>query len=207
MKAGHPIALLTALILGAPTHSPAQPRDPGRHEADRGEVRDIHARMRVCHERIDRGIADGRLTRPEAHRLKNELDRVRDDEARMRRDGRLTRREADRLERELGRLERHISELKHNSTRQEAERVEVRDIHARMRVCHERIDRGLADGRLTRPEAHRLKGELDQVRDDEARMRRDGRLTRPEADRLERELSRLERHISELKRNDERRRR
>lgn len=31
MKAGHPIALLTALILGTPTHSPAQPRDPGRH--------------------------------------------------------------------------------------------------------------------------------------------------------------------------------
>lgn len=119
MKLRYSIALLAVLILGAPTHSPAQPRDHGRREADRGEGRDIHARMRKCHERIDRGIASRELTRQEALRLKRELDNVRDDEARMRRDGRLSRREADRLERELSRLERHISQLKHNVDRRQ----------------------------------------------------------------------------------------
>ena len=89
--------------------------------------------------------------------------------------------------------------------RHENESRGPRDFHPRLRRAHEGIERGIRSGALTRDEARRLNGELDNLRDDEARMRADGRLTNREAERLERELDRLERHISALKHNDRRR--
>jgi uncharacterized coiled-coil DUF342 family protein len=124
MKIAYPVALLALLVLGSATFSPAQDRNHrgagdnrGKHETDRGEIRELHQRLKRCHERIDRGVENGDLTRPEFHRLKRELDKVRDDEARMSADGRLTRREAERLDKELDRLERHINALKHNENK------------------------------------------------------------------------------------------
>jgi hypothetical protein len=78
------------------------------------------------------------------------------------------------------------------------------EIEERVRHAHERIERGINSGALTREEAHRLKDELNNVRDDEARMKADGRLNRYEKEKLEKELDRLERHISRLKSNDDR---
>jgi septal ring factor EnvC (AmiA/AmiB activator) len=83
--------------------------------------------------------------------------------------------------------------------------AEGQGIHQRVRVAHDRIDRGVHSGSLTREEAHSLKNQLNSIRDDEARMKADGRLTHHERERLERELDRLERHISRAKRNDNRR--
>lgn len=74
----------------------------------------IDERVDMAQARIEQGIQSGALNRREAHRLKEELNRVRNDEARARADGRLNRRERERLNRELTRLERHISQLKHN---------------------------------------------------------------------------------------------
>ena len=79
-----------------------------------------------------------------------------------------------------------------------------RDLHLRLKRAHEGIERGVKFGSLTREESHRLTRELDSVRDDEARMRADGRLTRRETERLEKELNRLERHIAQLKNNENR---
>lgn len=79
-------------------------------------------------------------------------------------------------------------------------------IDQRVRHAYGRIDRGIQSGLLTREEAHRLKSELRGIREDEARMLSDGRLSPHERERLHRELSRLERHISNLKRNDDTRR-
>ncbi|MEI6205687.1 MAG: hypothetical protein WCP20_02775 [Desulfuromonadales bacterium] len=83
--------------------------------------------------------------------------------------------------------------------------AEGEGIHQRVRQAHDQIERGVKSGSLTREEAHRLKNELNSVRDDEARMKADGRLSHGERARLEKELDRLERHISRAKSNDERR--
>jgi uncharacterized coiled-coil DUF342 family protein len=109
------IILLAALALTVPTAAFAQGHRSGRHEG--AEVRNLHARLRACHERIDRGVQTGALTHEEVHRLKRGLDAVRDDEAGMRADGSLDRHEAERLERDLRRLEEQIARLKHNGRR------------------------------------------------------------------------------------------
>ncbi|HLZ18552.1 MAG TPA: hypothetical protein VKO67_03015, partial [Smithellaceae bacterium] len=59
-------------------------------------------------QRIDQGMRNGVLTRDEGRMLRMELNKVRDDAARMKRDGRLTQREKDRLNAELDRLQRDI---------------------------------------------------------------------------------------------------
>ena len=57
-------------------------------------------------------------------------------------------------------------------------------------------------GSITRDEAHRLKGELRAVREDEARMLQDGRLDDREMRRLNKELDRLEKNIYRAKTDD-----
>lgn len=103
MKTKYLFVLVLAFVLGFTTFSYSQGG--------------IHERIRQAHEKIDRGLHSGALTREEGHRLKNELNSVRDDEARMKADGRLNHRERARLEKELDRLERHISRLKTNDNR------------------------------------------------------------------------------------------
>lgn len=130
MKTRYLVVLLVAFVLGIglTTFSYAEEgRHGGGHEGVREGhqggghegVRDIHNRLRAAHERIDRGIESGALTKHEAHKLKRELDAVRDDEARMRADGRLNHPERERLDRELDRLEKHIARLKHNDNRRD----------------------------------------------------------------------------------------
>jgi len=58
--------------------------------------------------RIDEGMRSGTLTRDEGRRLRMELNKVRDDAARMKKDGILTPREKDRLNTELDRLKKDI---------------------------------------------------------------------------------------------------
>jgi len=118
MKTRYIIALLVAFVLGLTTFSYAQDHRGGHGSGQEG-VQNIDHRINSAHEKIDRGIQSGALTREEAHRLKAELNAVRDDEARMRADGRLSRHERDRLEKELDRLERHISRLKNNDNTRE----------------------------------------------------------------------------------------
>ncbi len=101
MKTKSLLVLLVAFVLGFSALSFA-------------EGYGIHQRVIHAHDRIERGVRSGALTREEAHRLRSELNSVRDDEARMRSDGRLTPRERQRLEAELDRLERHISRAKRN---------------------------------------------------------------------------------------------
>jgi septal ring factor EnvC (AmiA/AmiB activator) len=79
-------------------------------------------------------------------------------------------------------------------------------IGERVNFAQQRIEQGIRSGSLTRDEASRLRDELNRVRHDESRAMRDGRLDRSERERLNTELARLERHISQLKNNDEQRR-
>jgi hypothetical protein len=76
------------------------------------------------------------------------------------------------------------------------------EIDQRITRAYEHIDRGIQSGSITRAEAQRLKGELRDVQEDEARMLRDGRLDHRERQRLNIELDRLENHIYRAKLND-----
>ena len=70
---------------------------------------EIDSRIRQANERIDRNLERGALTRHDARRLRDELNGIRDTEARMRSDGRLDRREREILDRKLDRLNKEIS--------------------------------------------------------------------------------------------------
>ena len=78
---------------------------------------DIDRRVNEMHKRIDQGIQSGQLTRQEAAQLKQELNNIRRDEARMKADGKLTKYEIDRLNRELDRLSKDIYREKHDQER------------------------------------------------------------------------------------------
>ncbi len=86
--------------------------------AERGDWHGgIRARIHDAHERIDRGIDRGSLTRHEARRLKDELDRILHKIDRMRDDGHLNHREREIINRDLDRLDRDISREKHDQER------------------------------------------------------------------------------------------
>ena len=80
---------------------------------------DLDRRIGWLQQRIDRGRGDGSLDRREARRVQNELDRIRQDERRMRRHdgGWLTAPDRDRLQDRLDRLNDQIRWLRRNDER------------------------------------------------------------------------------------------
>lgn len=78
-------------------------------------------------------------------------------------------------------------------------------IRARVNVAFERIERGIERGSLTRPEAHRLKRELNHILYKIDHMRRDGYLGPREREIIHRDLDRLDRDITMEKRDFDRR--
>src|SRR5512145_1685344 len=170
------------------------------------DISDINQRIAQMDQRIDQGIANGALTRDEGRMLRMELNRVRNDAARMKRDGILTLREKDRLNGELDRLQRDIYREARDDDRRRNQQVDISDINQRIAEMDQRIDQGMANGALTRDEGRMLRMQLNRVRDDAARMKRDGILTQREKDRLNGELDRLKRDIYREARDDDRRR-
>jgi hypothetical protein len=81
------------------------------------------------------------------------------------------------------------------------------DLGRREAWLQQRIDRGVADGSLTRPEARRVQRQLVRIRMEERRMRRmDGGGLRPaDRDRLQARLDNVSDHIRWARHNDDRR--
>ena len=83
--------------------------------ADRGDWRGgIRSRIHEAESRIERGVERGSLTRPEAHRLQEELNGILYKIDRMKQDGYLDPRERDIINSDLDRLDRDISREKHD---------------------------------------------------------------------------------------------
>ncbi|HLZ19710.1 MAG TPA: hypothetical protein VKO67_08865, partial [Smithellaceae bacterium] len=137
--------------------------------------------------------------------LRMELNKVRDDAARMKRDGILTQREKDRLNAELDRLQKDIYREARDDDRNRGRQVDISDINQRVTQMDQKIDNGMRSGTLTRDEGRMLRMELNKVRDDAARMKRDGILTQREKDRLNAELDRLQRDIYREKKDRDKR--
>jgi len=100
--------LFAAMMLGSIAICHAQERD--WHGG-------IRSRINVEYERIERGIERGSLTRPEAHRLRQELDHILNKIDRMKRDGYLDPREREIINRDLDRLDRDITMEKRTMNR------------------------------------------------------------------------------------------
>lgn len=78
-------------------------------------------------------------------------------------------------------------------------------IRDRIREAKQSIDRGIERGRITRQEAQKLNGELDEIVAKIDRMKGDGRLDEREREKINRDLDRLDRDIKREKRDDDRR--
>ena len=86
--------------------------------AERGDWRGgIRSRIHDAKQRIERGIDRGSLTRHEARKLYDDLDRILDKIDHMKRDGYLSGRERDRINDDLDRLDRRIRREKHDDDR------------------------------------------------------------------------------------------
>ena len=82
---------------------------------ERGEWRGgIRSRIHASEEKIERGTARGTLTRPEAHRLHEELNRILGKIDRMKDDGHLSQREREAISHDLDSLDRDITKEKRN---------------------------------------------------------------------------------------------
>jgi len=101
-------AAASLLVVGAAAAQPMGPGGPGGWDLGRREA--------WLQQRIDRGVADGSLTRPEARRVQRELGRIRMDERRSREmhGGRLSPADRDRLQARLDQLSDHIRWARHN---------------------------------------------------------------------------------------------
>lgn len=142
----------------------------------------INERQERLDERIDRGMRTGALTRNEAERLRSEFRSLADLEARYRAGG-LTAAERADLDRRFDDLSARLGGEGRDWDRGFDEpyddRAGWRDdwrrddpyggIEARADRLMQRIDRARREGRLTAPEASRLRAELDQLLRDEAR--------------------------------------
>ncbi len=181
--------------------------------AERGDWHGgIRDRIREARQSIDRGIEHGKITRPEARKLNEELDSILAKIDRMRSDGRLDERERESINRDLDRLDRDIKREKRDDDRR-GEGIRgggdrgdwhggIRD---RIRAAKQSIDRGIERGKITRHEARKLNEELDSILAKIDRMKRDGRLDERERDSINRDLDRLDGDIKREKRDGDRR--
>lgn len=74
----------------------------------------IRDRIEKQQQRIDQGVISGSLTRREADMLQDNLNWIRNEEARLKADGRLTERERKRLHKVLDQNNEMIYDKKHN---------------------------------------------------------------------------------------------
>lgn len=110
------LALLSALPAAAQSY---RDRGPPPYGASAPSGWDLNRRMDWMQQRIDHGREDGSLDRREARRAQSELNRIRDDESRMRdhHGGRLWDRDRDVLQARLDRLNDQLRWLRHNDER------------------------------------------------------------------------------------------
>ena len=79
------------------------------------------------------------------------------------------------------------------------------DFQSRIDRLQNRIQTGVASGRLTRNEAERLRAQLRELRQLYRQFRSDGTITQAEANELQRRIDRLQERIQNQRRDDQRR--
>jgi len=152
----------------------------------------INQRQANLDSRIDAGVRDGSLTRPEAMRLRGEFNDLVRLEARYRSSYGLSMSERADLDQRFDRLSAQIR-YQRNDNEERGGRGGDRGwtpINQRQRQLDQRIDMGMRDGSLSRIEAAGLRAEFRNIADLEARYRRGG-LSMSERSDLDRRFDRL----------------
>ncbi|MBC7997679.1 MAG: hypothetical protein IAF58_07040 [Leptolyngbya sp.] len=143
--------------------------------------------------RIDESAANGRLTAVEADDLRADFRRLEQLEASYRRDGNLTAYELDVLRKGLDSIN---LELKGNS---DPIAIEYPEINRKQQDLKNRINEGVARGRIRGFDAQKLNASLAWIASAEAAFRQSGgRLEKDEADRILADLDRLSAKIDRV---------
>ncbi len=146
--------------------------------------------------RIDENAASGRLTAAEADDLRADFRRLEQLETSFRRDGNLTAYELDVLRKGLDSIN---LELKGNS---DPIAIEYPEINRKQQDLKNRIDEGVARGRIKGFDAQKLNASLAWIASSEAAFRQSGgRLEKEEADRILADLDRLSAKIDRVATN------
>ena len=147
----------------------------------------INQRQANLDQRIDVGVRNGSLTRPEAFRLRAEFNDLARLEARYRSTNGLSMSERADLDRRFDALSAQIRYERHD--RQDRD-DRWTPINQRQRQLDQRIDYGIRTGMISRREASGLRAEFSGIARLEAQYRRGGLSVRERAD-LDRRFDRL----------------
>jgi 5-bromo-4-chloroindolyl phosphate hydrolysis protein len=155
---------------------------PGAGAERDNQIRDIIARQQVS---INAGIRSGQLTAQEARILNNNLNHIRDEEARWRTfDGRLTEDARDRLMAMLEENGRMIRNKKTNPITAfgQTYNESVPSINIAKRISNQQnsIDQGIRSGKFTREEARILRNNVSHITELARGANRDGVVTNAE---------------------------
>jgi len=162
----------------------------------------INARRADLEKRLNDGVAQGKIGRQELNEMRADLDSVANREADAKRSGqRLTAGEATRLNEVLDRVDNRLKNMLRDETNY-GDRVD----HRQKRIL-ERINNGVARGKLTPPEAARLRAEYDRIAQLAAKYRASGgAIDISEFESLKGELSKLSRQVTAQVGDDDTRR-
>lgn len=136
--------------------------------------------------RIDHGLRLGHLTRHDNRILIDNLDYVRDQEARFKTDGIFTTAEREQLHTLLDQNSHMIN--KQGPVKTLRPGIDSPGIDQRIANQQRRIDQGIISEELTRDEARILQDNLNYIQREEARLKADKSLTNEERERLHKML-------------------
>jgi hypothetical protein len=144
----------------------------------------VEQRFKNQEKRINDGIKSGQLTQSEASALRDNLNYIKAEEARLKADGRLDKSEQQRLTKMLDQNSNMIENKKTNPVKV------LKDSHlqGRFESQQEKIDRGVISGALTKDETKIVQDNLTKIKAEEARLKKEGKLTTEEKNRLEKML-------------------
>lgn len=150
------------------------------------EARYLDERIANQFRRIDHGIRLGHFTRDEKRILIDNLDYVRDQEARFKAEGIFTVAERKQLHTLLDQNSYMIDKKGPLKTLRLG--IDSLGIDHRIASLQRRIDQGIISGELTRDEARILQDNLNYIQREEARLKGDRSPTNEERERLHRML-------------------
>lgn len=153
------------------------PQDPGIQQAIADQRK-----------RINQGIQSRQITLDESRVLEDNLNHIEEEDARFRSDGNFTQAEKNQLLTLIDQNNKMIQNKATNPVKNMRQTIALKDrtqtIQERFARQQKRIDEGIKSKELTQEEAKVLKGNLDYIKNQDARLRADGKLTNEERERL-----------------------
>lgn len=159
-----------------------------RQHASVHRQRHVQARKASQGARIERGLADGSLTKAEADKAKGRQSVIDAKLGAFMKDGRLDAREARTLERMQNAADKQIGWLRNNGTR-----ATTPGLDKRIQNFEGRLEAAKSDPNINSIELARLGTKLNALKNDKATMGQDGAYTEAERATLVREANALDR--------------